>query len=73
MGRRRIPHRIDGELLRYAARPTGPARNLAPGEPIQPEAATFPRALAFSRPDGSRQALDGVAEELPGGRWKLPT
>jgi hypothetical protein len=60
------------ELLRYAARPSGPPRNLAPGEPIQAEAPTFPRALALSKPDGSRQALDGVAEQLPGGRWRLP-
>ena len=60
------------ELLRYAARPSGPSRNLAPGEPIQAEAPSFPRVLALSRPDGSRDVLDGVAEELPGGRWRLP-
>lgn len=60
------------ELLRYAARTSGPARNLAPGEPIQAEAPSFPRVLALSRPDGSRDVLDGVAEELPGGRWRLP-
>ncbi|MFN0007094.1 MAG: BatA domain-containing protein [Planctomycetota bacterium] len=60
------------ELLRYAARPAGPERNLGPGEPFQAEAAAFPRVLALTKPDGSRAALDGVAEELPGGRWRLP-
>ena len=60
------------ELLRYAARPASPERNLAPGQPIQAEAPSFPRVLALTRPDGSREVLDGIAEELPGGRWRLP-
>jgi hypothetical protein len=61
------------ELLRYAARPSSPSRNLAPGDSIQAEVAAFPRAMALSRPDGSREPLDGVAEEIPGGRWRLPS
>jgi hypothetical protein len=61
------------ELLRYATRTSGPPRNLAPGEPLAAETASFPRALALSRPDGSRTPLDGVPVEQPGGRWRLPT
>ncbi|HEV8114324.1 MAG TPA: BatA domain-containing protein [Planctomycetota bacterium] len=60
------------ELLRYAARPSAPPRNLAPGEALVAESASFPRSLALVRPDGSRSAIDGVAEELADGRWRLP-
>jgi len=60
------------ELLRYAARPSAPPRNLAPGEPLVAEVASFPRNLALTRPDGSRTAIDGVAQELADGRWRLP-
>jgi hypothetical protein len=60
------------ELLRYAARPSTPPRNLSPGEPFAAETTTFPRNLALTRPDGSRTAVDGAAQELPGGRWRLP-
>jgi hypothetical protein len=60
------------ELLRYAARSNLPVRNLAPGEPLVTEVGTFPRNLALSRPDGSRTPIDGVPQELPDGRWRLP-
>lgn len=60
------------ELLRYAARSNLPLRNLAPGEPLATEVANFPRNLVLSRPDGSRTPIDGVPQELPDGRWRLP-
>jgi hypothetical protein len=60
------------ELLRYATRSSAPTRNLGPGEPLVAEVGSFPRNLALSRPDGSRTPLDGVAQELANGRWRLP-
>ena len=60
------------ELVRYAARSSGPPRNVAPGEPLAGETPSYPRNLVLVRPDGSRAPVDGVAEELSNGRWRLP-
>jgi hypothetical protein len=60
------------ELVRYAVRSSGPPRNIAPGEPLAAETPSYPRNLVLVRPDGARTPIDGVAEELPNGRWRLP-
>jgi hypothetical protein len=60
------------ELVRYAARSSGPPRNVGPGEPLAGETPSYPRNLVLARPDGSRVPVDGVAEELSSGRWRLP-
>jgi hypothetical protein len=60
------------EWLRYAARAEEAPRNVGPGTPLAAEVAQFPRNLMLVRPDGSRRSLDGDAQALNGGRWKLP-
>ncbi|MFN0243458.1 MAG: BatA domain-containing protein [Planctomycetota bacterium] len=60
------------ELLRYATRADEPPRNVAPGEPLSAEVATFPHGPELVRPDGSRRALDGESEALGNGRFRLP-
>lgn len=61
------------ELVRYAARPEEPARNVPVGAPLQAEVDGFPRALTLVRPDGTTAALEGEAEPVgAGGSWRLP-
>ncbi len=61
------------ELLRYASSREGAPRNVSVGTPLVAEVATFPRAAAIVRPDGTRKPLDGEPESLPGNRWRLPS
>jgi hypothetical protein len=60
------------ELLRYAAAPSGPPRNVAVGEPLLAEVATFPRSPAVLTPDAARRPLDGEPEQVAEGVWRLP-
>lgn len=60
------------ELVRHAAHATPPPRNVAPGEPLVAEVEGFPRALLLVRPDGTQRRIEGAAEELLPGRYRLP-
>ncbi len=61
------------ELLRHAHVRDGAPRNVGIGAPLAAELAAFPRSMTLVRPDGTRRAIDGQPEELPGGRWRLPS
>lgn len=61
------------ELVRHAAGHETAPRNVAPGTPLSAEVDAFPRGLELVRPDGSRRALDGEAQDVgEGRRWRLP-
>lgn len=61
------------ELVRHAAGHESAPRNVAPGTPLVAEVDAFPRGLELVRPDGSRRALDGEAQDVGAGRrWRLP-
>jgi hypothetical protein len=61
------------ELVRHAAGHEVAPRNVAPGTPLTAEVDAFPRGLELVRPDGSRRALDGEAQDVgEGRRWRLP-
>lgn len=60
------------EWLRYAGARHEPARVVAPGEPVRLVVPAFRHSLELVRADQSRRSLDGDAEELPDGRWRLP-
>ena len=60
------------ELVRYAARPPAPARNVSVGDQLLAEVSSFPRNLAVIRPDGTRASLEGEPESIGPGSWRLP-
>jgi hypothetical protein len=60
------------ELLRYAAAPHQPARNVPVGAEFAAEVASFPRSLVLATPDGSRTPLAGEPEPVGPGTWRLP-
>ena len=60
------------ELVRYAATPVEPPRNVLVGGQLLAEVTSFPRNLALVRPDGTRTALEGEPEPIGPGAWRLP-
>lgn len=61
------------ELVRTAATTAEAAWNLAPREAFTAEVDSFPRRIEWIGPDGEgHKSIEGEAEELPGGRWRLP-
>jgi hypothetical protein len=60
------------ELLRHAARPIEPPREVPLHAPLLAEVSGYPRGLSVLAPDGSRRALDAEPTELGAGRWALP-
>jgi hypothetical protein len=60
------------ELVRYAGRRQGPARDVAVGRGIELEVNTVPRSPVVVRPDGSRGALVGEPAAAGPTAWRLP-
>ena len=60
------------ELVRYAATPDQPARNMPIGGALVAEVRAFPRSVRVVRPDGTRRNLDGEPEAVGPLAWRLP-
>jgi hypothetical protein len=61
------------DLVRHLARDAGPPRNVVPGAMLVTEVEGFPRSSTLIRPDATRRPLEGEAEEVAPGRYRLPT
>jgi hypothetical protein len=60
------------ELVRHAAHAEPPPRNVSPGEPLIAEVEGFPRSLLLVRPDATQRRIEGEADEVTPGRYRLP-
>jgi hypothetical protein len=60
------------EWVRYAGEAQLVTRDLEPGRPVRIEVPAFPRSPKLVRPDATRRALDGDAQETPRGSFLLP-
>lgn len=59
------------ELCFHAARRAGTRRNVAHGQPLRAELASFPRAPELLRPDGGRAPISAEPTALGERRWAL--